>query len=278
MQYILALRSYGDFVILLNHLVHSESKKSFKVLASLHLKPLYDALNDSIDFTGVNIIFIDLQIKNGLLNLFSNQYIFSRSTYTQIKSLKIAINQHITTDSYELILEKENRKWLLQFCTNLKFSFIVSKNTPVYDAFSSFFNLKNYLYHSTLSKSQLINILPIARLKKRNFPIDLVENLVDIIENAGFKTKVYSFKKYHYKNDFIYDSFNSLILHIKNSHFLFCADSLQAHLSYLLKVPHYIYIPKHGKTDFMTPFVLHNNYFASFDHVDLKFLDNHDVN
>ena len=278
MQYILALRSYGDFVILLNHLVHLESKKSIKVLASLHLKPLYDALNDTIDFTGINIVFIDLHIKNSLLNIFSNQYIFSRSTYTQIKYLKTAINQHITTDNYELILEKENRKWLLQLCTNLKFSFIVTKNSHVYDAFSSFFNVKNYLYNATLIKDQLITILPIARLKKRNFPIDLVENLVDKIENAGFKTKVYSFKKYHYKNDFIYDSFNSLIQHIKNSHFLFCADSLQAHLSYLLKVPHYIYIPKHGKTDFMTPFVLYNNYFASFDHVDLNFLDNQDVN
>ena len=278
MQYILALRSYGDFVILLNHLIHSESKKSIKVIASLHLKPLYDALNDTIDFTGINIVFIDLHIKNGLLNLFSNQYIFSRSTYTQIKYLKTAINQHITSDNYELILEKENRKWLLQLCTNLKFSFIVTKNSHVYDAFSSFFNVKNYLYNSTLTKAQHITILPIARLKKRNFPIDLVEKLVYQLENAGFKSKVFSFKKYHYKNDFIYDSFNGLIQHIKNSHFLFCADSLQAHLSYLLKVPHYIYIPKHGKTDFMTPFVLHNNFFDSFDHVDLNFLDKQDVN
>jgi hypothetical protein len=278
MQYILALRSYGDFVILLNHLIHSESKKSIKVIASLHLKPLYDALNETIDLKDINIVFIDLQINNGLLNIFSNQYMFSISTYTQIKYLKTAINQHITSDNYDLVLEKENRKWLLQFCTNLKFSFIVSKNSRVYDAFSSFFNVKNYLYNASLSKAQLITILPIARLKKRNFPIDLVKKLVDQIENAGFKSKVFSFKKYHYKNDFIYDSFNSLIQHIKNSHFLFCADSLQAHLSYLLKVPHYIYIPKHGKTDFMTPFVLHNNYFASFDHVDLKFLDNHDVN
>jgi len=278
MQYILALRSYGDFVILLNHLIHSESKKSIKVIASLHLKPLYDALNETIDLTDINIVFIDLQINNGLLNIFSNQYMFSRSTYTQIKYLKTAINQHITSDNYDLVLEKENRKWLLQFCTNLKFSFIVSKNSRVYNAFSSFFNVKNYLYNASLSKAQLISILPIARLKKRNFPIDLVKKLVDQIENAGFKSKVFSFKKYHYKNDFTYDSFNSLIQHIKNSDFLFCADSLQAHLSYLLKVPHYIFIPKHGKTDFMTPFVLHNNYFASFDHVDLKFLDNHDVN
>jgi hypothetical protein len=278
MQYILALRSYGDFVILLNHLVHSESKKSIKVLASLHLKPLYDALNDTIDFTDINIVFIDLHIQNGLLNLFSNQYIFSRSTITQIKYLKTAINQHINSDNYEIILEKEDRSWLLQFCTNLKFSYIVTKNSQVYNAFSSLFNIKNYLYNSTLSKGQLITILPIARLKKRNFPLDLVEKLVDKIEYAGFKTKVYSFKKRHYKNDFKYDSFSSLIQQIKNSNFIFCADSLQAHLSYLLKVPHFIYIPKHGKTDFLTPFVLHNNYFASFDHIDINFLDKQDVN
>ena len=278
MQYILALRSYGDFVILLNHLIYSENKKSIKVIASLHLKPLYDALNETIDLTDINIVFIDLHIKNGLLNIFSNQYLFSRSTYIQIIYLKTAINQHITSDNYELVLEKENRKWLLQFCTNLKFSFIVPKNSRVYDAFSSFFNVKSYLYNTILRKAQLITILPIARLKKRNFPIDLVEKLVYKLENAGFKSKVFSFKKYHYNNDFIYDSFNGLIQHIKNSNFLFCADSLQAHLSYLLKVPHYIYIPKHGKTDFMTPFVLHNNYFAPFDHVDLKFLDNQDVN
>ena len=84
MQYILALRSYGDFVILLNHLIYSENKKSIKVIASLHLKPLYDALNETIDLTDINIVFIDLHIKNGLLNIFSNQYLFSRSTYIQI--------------------------------------------------------------------------------------------------------------------------------------------------------------------------------------------------
>ena len=56
MQYILALRSYGDFVILLNHLVNSESKKSTKVLASLHLKPLYDALNETIGHVKSNLL------------------------------------------------------------------------------------------------------------------------------------------------------------------------------------------------------------------------------
>jgi hypothetical protein len=278
MQYIFALRSYGDFVILLNHLVHSESKKSIKVLASLHLKPLYDALNDTINFTGINIVFIDLHIKNGLLNLFSNKYLFSRSTFTQIKYLKTAITQHITSDNYELILEKENRKWLLQFCTNLKFSFIVPKNSAVYDAFSSFFKIKHYQYNSTRHKRQLITILPISRLIKKNIPYNLVKKLVSNIEFSGFKSKVYSFKKSHYSNDFIYDNFNCLIQIIKNSNFLICADSLQAHLSYLLKVPHFIYIPKSGNSDFMTPFVLHNNYFASFDHIDFNFLDNQDVN
>ena len=127
----------------------------------------------------------------------------------------------------------------------------------------------------SLNKGESITILPIARLKKRNLPQDLVIKLVKKIEIAGIEYKIYSYKKHSYINDFVYDSFMSLNNVILNSNFIICADSLQAHLCHLFKKPHFIYFPKNGKTDFLTPFALNFKYYDTFDQSKFNFLDDH---
>ena len=139
MHYILALRSYGDFIILINSLIHSEDPKKYTIIASLHLKPLYDSLIDSVEINDIKIFFFDLRINNGLLNLFTIKYFLSIDTIIQVKLLKKALYQVSNLEKSELIVEKEDRKWLLQLILNLNLKFIVKRNYNVYDAFSNFF-------------------------------------------------------------------------------------------------------------------------------------------
>ena len=44
-MHILALRSYGDYVILLNSIKHAGLKENITIVVSNHLKPLHEALN-----------------------------------------------------------------------------------------------------------------------------------------------------------------------------------------------------------------------------------------
>jgi hypothetical protein len=143
MNYILALRSFGDFVILINSLIHCKEKQNYTIIASAHLKPLYDSLINFVDINEVKILFIDLKIKHGLLNLFTIKYFFSIATIIQVKLLKKALNQLVDFEKSELIIEKEDRKWLLQFILNFKFKSIVNRNYSVYEAFELFFKYTN---------------------------------------------------------------------------------------------------------------------------------------
>jgi ADP-heptose:LPS heptosyltransferase len=275
MQYILALRSFGDFVILINSLIHSEDKNKYTIIASIHLKSLYDSLNDFIDLKEINILFIDLKIKNGLLNLFTIKYFFSIATFKQVRLLKNALKQLGPITKIDLIVEKEERKLLLQFLLNIKLKCIVKRNYSVYEAFNFFFKSRNYLYKSSLAKGDLVAIVPISRLEKKNLPVYLVNDLVEKTEASGLSAKIYSFKNRTHINATIYDNFTSLINLIINANFIVCADSLQAHLSYLFKKPHFIFFSKNSNRDFLTPFASNFDYYASFDKSKFTFLDLH---
>ena len=65
---------------------------------------------------------------------------------------------------------------------------------------------------------------------------------------------------------------------IKNANLIICADSLQSHLCHLFKKNHFIFIPKDGKIDFLTPFAINYNYYDSFDKSNFNILDYQNVN
>ena len=75
-MHILALRSYGDYVILLNSIKHAEVKVNVKIVVSSHLKPLHEALVANIP-SNFEFVFKDFGIKNGLMGFFTNRHFFS---------------------------------------------------------------------------------------------------------------------------------------------------------------------------------------------------------
>ena len=74
-MHILALRSYGDYVILLNSIKHAGLKKNVKIVVSSHLKPLHEALSP-IFSKNVEFIFKDFGFKKGLKVFFTNRLFF----------------------------------------------------------------------------------------------------------------------------------------------------------------------------------------------------------
>ena len=60
-MYILALRSYGDYVIMLNSIKHAGIKKNITIIVSKHLQPLHESLNSqySNNFKFIFLIYLD---------------------------------------------------------------------------------------------------------------------------------------------------------------------------------------------------------------------------
>ena len=74
MNRIFLLRAYGDFVILLQAILRSNTSKNYSIVASSHLKPLYLALYSFKDMSHLQIEFIDFGINKGQLRLFTNRH------------------------------------------------------------------------------------------------------------------------------------------------------------------------------------------------------------
>ena len=89
-MHILALRSYGDYVILLNSIKHADIKENIIIVVSSHLRPLHEALNANFS-SNFEFLFKDFGIKNGLLSFFTNKHLFSTNTLLEILKLSIFI-------------------------------------------------------------------------------------------------------------------------------------------------------------------------------------------
>ena len=75
MHRLFLLRAYGDFVILLQALMQSPQKNKYTIISSKHLQPLYDELALVIDFTSIQIQFVNFGITNTQLSLFTNKHL-----------------------------------------------------------------------------------------------------------------------------------------------------------------------------------------------------------
>ena len=91
-MYILALRSYGDYVIMLHSIKHAGIKKNIIIIVSKHLQPLHESLNSQYS-NNFKFIFKDFGIKKGLLSFFTNRHFFSLNTILELFSISKMIRQ-----------------------------------------------------------------------------------------------------------------------------------------------------------------------------------------
>ena len=137
MHRLFLLRAFGDFVILLQALIQSPQKNRYTIIASKHLKPLYEELTLVIDLTSIQIQFINFGINNTQLNLFTNKHLLSLNTFKELTQIKNFVKQNPNTEGTDYI-EQDKRIGLFNAITGLSFKAIVSKE-PVYISYAKFF-------------------------------------------------------------------------------------------------------------------------------------------
>lgn len=261
-KYILALRAYGDFAILMNALQYSSNPFDYHIIASAHLKPLFEALQPYLKVNDLNISFKELGIQHSLLGLFTNKHLFNTNTYRELKQLRLILDELPAGD---LVVEQTSRKWLFSLLLQKECSAIAAGHA-VYASYAEFFRAA-YPSISHPIKPTRVLILPTARQKFRNIPsADILYIKESFADKAIVQTGFYAKKQITEisEHDFLYSSFQELILSIIDSDFVFCPDSLQVHLCQLLGKPHTLLHPNKHAPSFFTPFVIETKSYFKF--------------
>ena len=234
MRRVFLLRAYGDFAIAVQALAPLD-----EIVASLHLKPLYEALLSRGCFSPRAISFVDFGIKGSQLNLFTNRDFLRIDTFRQLSKIKKYIRAN---PGYIDFVEQSARLGLLNFYTGHSFTSIFETGEPVYAAYG--------LSSRGLSeRTGSILIFPDARLKKREIPYSILAQIEGRVVRFGID----------------YTNFEELIGLIQEADYIYAADSLPLHLAYLCRKPHYILYPEGGKLDFFTPDALASGSYSTFN-------------
>jgi hypothetical protein len=233
MRRVFLLRAYGDFAIAVQALAATDA-----VVASTHLKPLYDALISRGCISPRSIDFVDLGITGSQLNLFTNKALFSSDTFRQLSKIKEYVRANPGSSDF---VEQSARLELLNFFTGHSFKAIFKTGQPVYAAYG--------LQTQRLERSgDRVLILPDARLPKRIIPSSILSRMEGQVARFGVD----------------YTSFEQLINLIQAADYVVTSDSLPLHLAYLCRKPHFILYPDGGKQDFFTPDALASGSFSTF--------------
>jgi hypothetical protein len=233
MRRVFLLRAYGDFAIAVQALASTD-----RIVASLHLKPLYDAMISRGCISPQSIDFVDFGIRGSQFNLFTNKTFFSIDTFRQLSKIKQYVRANPGSTDF---VEQSARLGLLNFFTEHSFKAIFETGEPVYAAYG-------LPAQSLERKGDKVLILPDARLPKRVIPSSILSRIEGQVARFGSE----------------YSNFEQLIDLIQASDYVVAADSLPIHLAHLCRKPHYILYPDGGKLDFFTPDALASGSYSTF--------------
>ena len=278
MNRLFLLRAFGDFTIALNAILKSKKKDQFKIVASLHLTPLYLAISKVTDLSSIEIEFVDFEVHNSQLNIFTNRHLLDTDTFSQIKKIKqyLAIN---TNEGGVDFIEQQKRSALLELLLNHRFKPIVRERN-VYEQYERFFETtptasseSNPTTISThIPAGGTILVLPDARIEKRHIPQSIIDSIKIKAAAKGYQVEVAYFKQ-QIAGATMYKNFVELIQLIQNASMVIGADSLPIHLSNFLGKAHFILYPTGGSKGFFTPFTKQHNYYSEFESFQIKFLE-----
>jgi hypothetical protein len=233
MRRVFLLRAYGDFAIAVQALASTD-----QIVASLHLKALYEALVSRGCISPRIIEFVDFGITGSQLNLLTNKDFFRVDTFRQLSKIKAYLRANPGSSDF---VEQNARLGLLNIFTGHSFKAIFETGAPVYAAYGlPALGLER--------KGEKVLILPDARLSKRIIPSSILARIDGRVAKFGSD----------------YATFEQLIDLIQTSDYVVAADSLPVHLAYLCRKPHYILYPDGGKQDFFTPDALASGSFSTF--------------
>jgi len=268
-MYILALRSYGDYIIMLNSIKHASIKENVTIIVSKHLEPLHNALNTHFS-NNFEFIFKDFGIQHGLLSYFTNRHFFSLNTIQELFSISKLIHQLEIKDEI-IYLEHKARKLFPSILLRNQLQHIYT-NGDVYDAFGSFFHIDSAKLTFNLPDVHTIRkvlIFPDSRKKHKIIDNNTVKQLTSEFMEQKMDFKIANFDHIKTKeNDsnkhIVYKNFNDLILLIKECDFVLTSDSVPAHIAEFLKKPHVILYNDTVNYDWLTPFAKKYKMYTTF--------------
>lgn len=261
MKRIFLLRAYGDFIVALQSLIHSSAIVSYELIASSHHRPLFEALPASLIPANLHIRFVDFGIDGPMLRAFTNRHLFNGTTLSELKAVANFCKQNPSPEGGDFI-ENTHRKWLLELGTGTRFNAIAGWS-DIYKNYHDFFKTAPPKIPFNRATIKNILILPTARITKRNIP-------ATVIKTIAATHKEHSVNIAYFKNSenggLVYSNFSELVSLISSADFIYGADSLPIHLSYLLQKPHAIIYPSGGSHQFFTPFAFDNAQHFNFNH------------
>jgi len=268
MHRIFVLRAYGDFTILLQALLRSNKKSQYKLVASSHLQPLFNSLQQFVNFDAIQIEFVDFGIEKTLLRFFTNKFFFTTNCFKEIQSIKAYIKANPNSVGQDYIEQDKRITWF-NFLIGKNFKHII-EDQNVYSTYDQF--LENSIFdNSEKSEEKHINsnkkllIFPDSRLPAKNIPTDVLDKIIQDQSNKGHIVQVAYFKSPTNKHSVSYNNFDELLKIIQDADFIIGADSLPIHLANLLNKPHFILYPRGFTQLFITPFAIANHSFGTFD-------------
>jgi ADP-heptose:LPS heptosyltransferase len=269
---ILVLRSYGDYVILLNSLRNTTIKQPIHLIVSSHLQLLHEALE--LDFpTNIHISFANFKIQNGILSFFTNKHFFSLATIKELVSLR----QYFKSKKNEnYFIEHRQKSLSLQFFLGIKLKFIYHKNN-VYNCFNNFFEVQPVLNQDssfTLNSSSTVIIFPDSRKRNKIIGSTTISTLVMELDQKAVQYKIATFSagienKKGMLNEIGYSNFKDLVEIIKKADFIISSDSLPVHIAELYHKPHWILYNHKINTNWLTPSSSSSNYYSTFEQTNL---------
>ena len=268
---VLVLRSYGDYIVLLNAIKYSTQSQSIKIIVSKHLKPLHEALHLDLP-NNYTFEFINLNIQRGLLGIFTNKYFLNFNSVKEIVTLRKYLK---TKKISSLYLEQDKRIRFLKLITGTHLQAIYHNNN-IYESFENFFASKNTsklnYWNKDIQEPKII-IFPDSRKKDKKINKKTLLHLLELFSVKNIYPTIASFNQNlvlddRKGNQISYHNFVELVALIQMADFIISSDSLPIHLSEILHKPHWTLYNQKINNNWLTPSSKHMKFYSTFDEID----------
>ncbi len=257
MKSIIAIRSYGDYVVLLYNLKLIKQPGFYKIYVSKHLEQLHNAL-DLEKMEGIFFYFIDFSIQKGLLTFFTNRYLLSISTIKSLRQISDYF-KNVDKSNIEIYIEQNKRIIFFNFFTSLQTKAIHNSKKNIYLSYQSFFGIKiDESANLPKSKTKKIILFPDSRKKEKELSEKLVQEISNGIKYNIIVAKFGKSKNNNAGKQVYYNNFKALVELIKESDLIISSDSLPAHIAQYYQKSNWVIFNKEINHEWLTPFGIDN--------------------
>ena len=262
---LLFLRSFGDFTIAIAVLRKSLQPLPFRLVASVHLQPLYHDLKASLSDLDLDIEFVDFGIRNKIFGFFTNRHSIEPHSITELWQLSRFMKDQSSHDPF--IFEQRKKLWFIAPFVGFGRDCIHASGN-VYDSYCRRLHVDatELRFDLPVKDKKKILILPESRKPDKALTQQFVDKQCREWLDQGHDVTTAFFKNVSWSvagKTTTHLAFSELIALIREADEVVTADSLPAHLSQLLEQPHHIVYRKQPDAQWLTPFARQHQSFST---------------